>query len=46
MGGLGCDNMTVILICLLNSQTYEEFCEKCTHSSEAHQRPMNGKGYY
>jgi len=44
MGGLGCDNMTVILICLLNGQTYEELCEKCSQPSEAHQRPVNGKG--
>lgn len=43
MGGLGCDNMTVILVCLLNGQTYEELCEKCTQPSDAHQRPVNGK---
>ncbi|KAK3728856.1 hypothetical protein QZH41_020234, partial [Actinostola sp. cb2023] len=48
MGGLGCDNMTVILICLLNGQTYVELCEKCTQPSDAHQRPVNGKesGFY
>ena len=30
MGGLGCDNMTVILVCLLRGQSWEEFCAKCT----------------
>lgn len=29
MGGLGCDNMTVILVCLLNEGTYEELARKC-----------------
>ena len=37
MGGLGCDNMTVILVCLLNEQSYENLAEKCstTPCSEA-----------
>jgi protein phosphatase 2C family protein 2/3 len=26
MGGLGCDNMTVILVCLVNGKTYAEYC--------------------
>lgn len=30
MGGLGCDNMTVVLVCLLRGQSWEEFCAKCT----------------
>ena len=29
MGGLGCDNMTVILICYLNAEPYEKLAEKC-----------------
>ncbi|XP_022257165.1 probable protein phosphatase 2C T23F11.1 isoform X3 [Limulus polyphemus] len=29
MGGLGCDNMTVILVCLLQSGSYEELAAKC-----------------
>lgn len=29
MGGLGCDNMTAVLVCLLNGQSYEELAEKC-----------------
>lgn len=30
MGGLGCDNMTVILVCLLCGQSYDDFCLKCS----------------
>ena len=30
MGGLGCDNMTAVLVCLLNEQSYEELAEKCS----------------
>lgn len=29
MGGLGCDNMTVILVCLLNGNSYEDLAKKC-----------------
>lgn len=29
MGGLGCDNMTVILICNLNGQSYDKLAERC-----------------
>ena len=29
MGGLGCDNMTVILICFVNGKPYEELAAKC-----------------
>ena len=29
MGGLGCDNMTVVLVCLLNGGSYDELAEKC-----------------
>lgn len=28
MGGLGCDNMTVILVCLLNGQSWGDYCSK------------------
>ncbi|XP_018322372.1 probable protein phosphatase 2C T23F11.1 isoform X2 [Agrilus planipennis] len=30
MAGLGCDNMTVVIICLLNGKTYEKLSEKCS----------------
>jgi len=29
MGGLGCDNMTVILICFLHNQPYQKLVEEC-----------------
>lgn len=29
MGGLGGDNMTVILVCFLHNKPYEELIEKC-----------------
>lgn len=33
MGGLGCDNMTVILICFIHEgETYEKLAEKCKKS--------------
>lgn len=32
MGGLGCDNMTVILVCLLGNRTYEDLVVKCQRS--------------
>lgn len=30
MGGMGCDNMTVILVCLLNNKSYNDLAEKCS----------------
>ncbi|UXI22158.1 ABC transporter [Sarcoptes scabiei] len=29
--GIGCDNMTVILICYLNGSTFEEFCDRISN---------------
>lgn len=29
MGGLGCDNMTVVLVCLLNGAPYDELARRC-----------------
>ncbi|KAK5643526.1 hypothetical protein RI129_007371 [Pyrocoelia pectoralis] len=29
MAGLGCDNMTVVIVCLLQGQTYEDLIVKC-----------------
>ncbi len=29
MGGLGCDNMTVVLVCFLNGEPYEYLAERC-----------------
>lgn len=33
MAGLGCDNMTVVLVCLLHDGTYEQLGEKCAKKS-------------
>ncbi|KAI0228535.1 putative protein phosphatase 2C T23F11.1 [Lamellibrachia satsuma] len=30
MGGLGCDNMTVVLVCFLHANTYENLANMCT----------------
>lgn len=32
MGGLGCDNMTVVIVCYLNGESYEKLAEKCKSS--------------
>jgi len=29
MGGLGCDNMTCVLVCLLHDKSYQDLVEKC-----------------
>ncbi len=29
MGGLGCDNMTVVLVCLLQDEPWEKYVERC-----------------
>lgn len=35
MGGLGCDNMTVILICILNGSTYESLATRCARPARS-----------
>ena len=35
MGGVGCDNMTVIIVCLLQGEDYSELSNKCAHLSTA-----------
>ncbi|RDD41057.1 putative protein phosphatase 2C T23F11.1 [Trichoplax sp. H2] len=35
MGGLGCDNMTVIIVCFLNGGTYEALAARCRSSRAA-----------
>ncbi|KRY83313.1 putative protein phosphatase 2C T23F11.1 [Trichinella pseudospiralis] len=35
MGGLGCDNMTVILVCLLREKPYEDLMKKCIRERPA-----------
>jgi len=36
MGGLGCDNMTVILICILQGGTYEQLASRCSKPAKNH----------
>lgn len=33
MGGLGCDNMTVVLVCFLQGATWDDFAKKCSRAS-------------
>jgi len=33
MGGVGCDNMTVIVVCLLQGGDYDELCARCGRHS-------------
>lgn len=40
MGGLGCDNMTVVLVCFLNGKPYKELCSKCSIPSIANVRTL------
>ena len=35
MGGVGCDNMTVIVVCLLQGGNYDELCARCRCRSVA-----------
>jgi len=32
LGGLGCDNMTAIIVCLLQGQSYDDLSEKCSRN--------------
>ena len=41
MGGLGCDNMTVILVGLLSGGTYEDLAKKCARQVDS---PMKENG--
>lgn len=35
MGGLGCDNMTVILVCFLNGKPYQKLADRCSEIVKA-----------
>ena len=35
MGGLGCDNMTVIIVCFLHGGTYQDLMERCARPASA-----------
>jgi len=34
MGGLGCDNMTVVIVCFLHNEPYDRLTEKCKRITE------------
>lgn len=50
MGGLGCDNMTVVLVCFLNGEPYEKLAERCKLAplslSEAHNLNNNNNSVH
>ena len=35
MGGLGCDNMTCVLVCFLHDKPYQDLVERCAKISRA-----------
>ena len=35
MGGLGCDNMTCVLVCLLHDQPYQVLVDRCVQIVKA-----------
>ena len=35
MGGLGCDNMTCVLVCFLHDKPYQDLVERCAKTSRA-----------
>lgn len=41
MGGLGCDNMTVVLVCFLQGLTWQQYCEKCAKERESSPEPAD-----
>ncbi|GLG96107.1 hypothetical protein R5R35_007275 [Gryllus longicercus] len=45
MGGLGCDNMTVVLICFLHGRPYEELCARCAQTPPSDNGNGNSTDY-
>lgn len=41
MAGLGCDNMTVVIIGLLQGGTFEELSARCVGSKQIREDPQN-----
>lgn len=35
MGGLGCDNMTCVLVCFLHDKPYQDLVERCAKTARA-----------
>jgi len=43
MGGLGCDNMTCVLVCLLHGRPYQDMVEKCATLSKEREEEIRRK---
>ncbi|KAJ1529922.1 hypothetical protein ONE63_006651 [Megalurothrips usitatus] len=41
MGGLGCDNMTVVLVCFLHGKSYEDLSARCSIEPEPLPEPVS-----
>lgn len=39
MGGLGCDNMTVVIVCFLGDRTWKELQVQCTKPAATESKP-------
>ncbi|VDK64057.1 unnamed protein product, partial [Cylicostephanus goldi] len=45
MGGVGCDNMTVVIVGLLQKQSFEHLVTKCARTSRADQKKVSDVCY-
>lgn len=43
MGGLGCDNMTVIIVCFLHGGTYQDLMERCARPAATNNSITNSQ---
>jgi ribosomal protein L18E len=43
MGGLGCDNMTCVLVCLLHDQPYQVMVERCARLAREREEEIRRK---
>jgi len=43
MGGLGCDNMTCVLVCLLHDQPYQVLVERCARQAAAREEERRAR---
>ncbi len=43
MGGLGGDNMTVVLVCFLHGKSYEDLVQKCASDKVIDEAPMDSE---
>ena len=43
MGGLGCDNMTCVLVCLLHNKPYQVMVERCARLAREREEEIRRK---